>query len=433
MRVPFLSSNQGFINQVNNLNRKQIELQQQLSQGQKLTDASEDPLAVGRALTASSEKTKLQTYERNLNRAEFVGNYTLDTLSQLKEVADAVVNLSNSNDGLTTEGDLQAKGYHTNQLVGQALQMVNTQLSGDYIFAGANTGELPFVTHSYTEFIQDESGNFLDLEGNILGPTDPPVESVYVDANGDIIFNQVTDSSGNPIAEGTYVDPSTGNQTDASGTPLPGPVSITSGIDFNTGQVVELSPSTGNWVNILDRDGNPIVPPAGPDISGTGFITTTQKISSDLIGQVSYVEYTGSTDAANDVSIRIGENSSTTPFSRGASNEEYAEFINDVIAFRDAYFSLDIDAVESASPAFSGSQEMVSFSMVEIGAKLQSMDMVGRLNEMRFNELETSIANEIDIDIAEAIVQLNSMQTAYQAALGSGARILNLSLLDYIN
>ncbi len=433
MRVPFLSSNQSFINQVNSLNKKQIELQQQLSQGQKLTDASEDPLAVSRALTASSEKTKLQTYARNLSRAEFVGNYTLDTLTQLKEVADAVVNLSNSNDGLTTDGDLQAKGYHTNQLVSQALQMVNTQLSGDYIFAGANTGEMPFVAHSYTEFIQDEAGNFLDLEGNVLGPSDPPVESVYVDANGDIIFNQVLDSSGNPIAEGTYVDTSTGNQTDSSGNPLPGPVAITAGIDYSTGQVVELSPSTGNWVDILDGEGNPISPPAGPDISGTGFITITQKIAPDLIGQVSYVEYTGSTDAMSDVSIRIGENSSTSPFSRGASNAEYAEFINDVVAFRNAYFSLDVDAVEATSPEFSNSQEMVTFNMVELGSKLQSMEMVNRLNEVRFNELETAIAKEVDIDIAEAIVQLNSMQTAYQAALGTGARIMNLSLLDYIS
>ena len=71
--------------------------------------------------------------------------------------------------------------------------------------------------------------------------------------------------------------------------------------------------------------------------------------------------------------------------------------------------------------------------MVELGSKLQSMEMVNRLNEVRFNELETAIAKEVDIDIAEAIVQLNSMQTAYQAALGTGARIMNMSLLDYIS
>ncbi|MCB1122138.1 MAG: flagellar hook-associated protein FlgL [Verrucomicrobiae bacterium] len=433
MRVPFLNSNQSFINQVNSLNQKQVDLQKQLSQGQRVSEASEDPLAIGRALTASSGKAKLQTYARNLDRAEFVGNYTLETLEQFKEVADTVVNLTNSNDGLTTAGDLQARGYQTNQLVGQALQLLNSELSGDYLFGGANTGEVPFVAHYYTEFLTNENGDYIDLEGNVLGGGDSPVASVYVDNNGDIIFDQALDSGGNPIPENTYVDPATGYQTDASGNPLPGPVSLTAGIDFNTGELVELSSATGSWINIPDSDGNPIIPPAGPDISGTGFITTTRKIPPELIGQVSFVEYTGTSDPASDIAFRVGQNSSIAPFSRGLSNVEYATFVNDLISFRDAYFSEDIDAVKASAPNFNDSQELITFGMVELGSKLQSIEMIGRLNETRFNELETNISNDIDIDIAEAIVKLNGMQTAYQAALSSGARIMNTSLLDYLS
>lgn len=433
MRVPFASSNQSFINQVNALNQKQIDLQKQVSRGQRLTQVSEDPAAVGRALAAGSEKAKLQTFGRNLTRAEFVGNFTLETLEQLKGVADSITNLTNTNDGLTSDGDLKARGLNANQLVAQGMQILNSQLSGDYLFAGANTGVEPFSAQLYTEFLEDDAGNFVDLQGNALGPSDPPVPSVFVDANGDIIFNPVLDSSGNPIVEETFVDPSTGNQTDSSGNPLPGPVPVTAGIDFNSGELVELSPDSGNWIPILDSEGNPIAPPAGPDISGTGFITTTRTISSELVGQVSHIEYTGTTDAANDVSFRVGENSTASPFSRGAANAEYAVFLNDMIAFRDAYFAEDMDAVKAAAPNFNNSQEMVLFGMVELGSKLQGLEVTARINEMRFNELETNISKDIDVDIAEAIVQLNNTQTAYEAALSSGARILNLSLLDYLS
>ena len=90
MRVPFTSTNQNFINQIGSLNQKQIDLQKQLSRGQRITHVSDDPIAAGRALNANSEKSKIQTYARNLTRAEFVGNFTLETLEQLKEVADDV-------------------------------------------------------------------------------------------------------------------------------------------------------------------------------------------------------------------------------------------------------------------------------------------------------------------------------------------------------
>ncbi len=432
MRVPFLSSNQSFINQVNSLNQKQINLQKQVSRGQRITQVSEDPAAVGRALSAGSEKAKLQTYDRNLVRAEFVGNFTLETLEQFKGVADSITNLTNTNDGLTASGDLKARGLNANQLVSQGIQILNTQLSGDYLFAGANVNESPFVAKLYTEFLEDEIGNFVDLQGNLLGPADSPVQSVYRDANGDIVFEPILDSSNNPIAEGTYVDPITGNQTDASGSALPGPVALTAGIDFNTGAVVARNSGSGVWENVLDSDGNTIIPPAGPDISGTGFITTTRPIARELIGQISHVEYTGSTDPANDVSFRVGENSSVSPFSRGAANEEYATLLNDMIAFRDAYMAEDIDAVNSVAPRFKESQELVLFGMVEMGSKLQNLEVMGRINEMRFNELETAVSIELDVNIAEAIVQLNSTQTAYEAALSSGARVLNLSLLDYL-
>ena len=46
--------------------------------------------------------------------------------------------------------------------------------------------------------------------------------------------------------------------------------------------------------------------------------------------------------------------------------------------------------------------------------------------------LTQSISNETNADIAQTMVQLSQTQTAYQAALQSGAKILSLSLLDYL-
>jgi flagellin-like hook-associated protein FlgL len=42
------------------------------------------------------------------------------------------------------------------------------------------------------------------------------------------------------------------------------------------------------------------------------------------------------------------------------------------------------------------------------------------------------ISNASGADMVQTIVQLNQAQTAYQAALQSGSKIMQLSLLNYI-
>jgi flagellin-like hook-associated protein FlgL len=42
------------------------------------------------------------------------------------------------------------------------------------------------------------------------------------------------------------------------------------------------------------------------------------------------------------------------------------------------------------------------------------------------------ISREGDADMADTIVRLNEVQYAYQAALQSGAKIMNSSLMDYL-
>jgi len=43
-----------------------------------------------------------------------------------------------------------------------------------------------------------------------------------------------------------------------------------------------------------------------------------------------------------------------------------------------------------------------------------------------------SISQQTDADLADTLVQLGSVQTAYQAALQSAAKLMGTSLMDYI-
>ena len=52
--------------------------------------------------------------------------------------------------------------------------------------------------------------------------------------------------------------------------------------------------------------------------------------------------------------------------------------------------------------------------------------------ELRYESSEKLISTDADVDFAEATVRLNRSQMAYQAAIQSGAKIQNNSLLDYL-
>jgi flagellin-like hook-associated protein FlgL len=237
--------------------------------------------------------------------------------------------------------------------------------------------------------------------------------------------------SDNPIPEGTYVDPSTGNQTDSAGNPLPGPVPLDAGIDFNTGELLELNATTAVWENVLDADGNPIIP-LDPDPSGTGFITTTRDLPDAYIGEVYTVEYTGSVDRSDDVRFRIAENSQIDPFSRGAQNESYREILNNMISLRDAFSEGDLDEINARAESLEGSRDNVIDGIVELAAKVNGMQTMEKVNINRFNQLENTISSAVDADLAETIIKLNRIQTAYEATLSSGSRILNTSILDFL-
>lgn len=354
------------------LNANQVNFQRQLSSGQRVQESYEDPSAVGRALSTATEKSRIQTQERNLNRAQLIAEFSSDTLEQLKLVVDKARIDANNTDGLTSAADYRARALQTNQLIEQGLRVANSRVAGDYLFAGANTAEQPFVAVRYEE-------------GDNL-----------VDANGDEIQRVQRDADGNPVL----------------------------------------------------------------NAAGTGYEYESIAITDDMIGMVAYVQYTGTTTnttppdgatTAEDVRFRVGEGATIAPFSPGTQNEKYLEFFNDMVSLRDAYFEErleedpDLDpaflasapgplaeTIENLVPGFDEHQESVLLGIVEFGSLLQGIDVTTRINESRFNELERLSSRELDIDIAETIVQLNRTQTAYEAALNSGSRIMGLSLLDFI-
>jgi len=129
----------------------------------------------------------------------------------------------------------------------------------------------------------------------------------------------------------------------------------------------------------------------------------------------------------------LSESGKVSPFTRGATNQKFADFINRMVELRDALESGDSNAVTSSiREGLESSEDDLIFSLSRQGSVQLRIEFDINLNQQRFMDLEENISSEADVDLAQTIVRLTQIQNAYQASLQSAGRVLNASLLQYI-
>lgn len=169
--------------------------------------------------------------------------------------------------------------------------------------------------------------------------------------------------------------------------------------------------------------------------AGTALTTTPYTATRNGAGDIATVSYAGN---ATQTSVQISELSSLAPGSTGATNTGLANaagttgFINDLIALRDALNSGTSAAVAAVQPSLEASENLLVNSLSEQGAVQLRIEVVQNQQDTRSGNLEKLISDEADADMATAAVKLSQTSTAYEAALSSATKILQMSLLDYL-
>ena len=433
MRVPFNGYTTTLTNQLGRLNFQQVDLQRQLSSGQRATEVHDDPAAVGRALNSTSEKARIQTQARNLNRAELIAQFSSETLEQMKVVVDRARLDANQTDGLTSSADYRARALQTDQQIEQVLRVANAEISGDYLFAGANSGQAPFVAYRYKagDVMLDENGQPVHTLGATIAAV-AATNVTFINAAGELVDSETGEATTNPATLASTLGGTPNFAIEWTGHNA-GRLKEWNGADYSADALNGGVPYGD--VTIASNAG-------GDFVAQVSTITVTE----DMVGRVSYIEYTGSTAAADDIEFRVGEGATISPFSRGQANANYLKFFNNLVALRDAYaqellatpnegvtYETEANSVKELTPEFDGHQEGILLGIVDFGSLLQGVEVTARVNENRFNELENLSSREMDIDIAETIMKLNRAKTTYEAALRSGATVMQLSLLDFVN
>ena len=187
--------------------------------------------------------------------------------------------------------------------------------------------------------------------------------------------------------------------------------------------------------NTQDANGNYIF--SGTDSGAEPFVATT-----DASGNVSSVSYQGNTSVAaydigpsTTVSVQVpGENSSGSG-AEGlfADSRTGADLFSHMIALQQDLTSGDTSAISATdAPALSNDEDNIITQISGNGVMQSALSVAGNIATAQSTTLGTQISGDTSADLAQPLTELDQPQTAYQAALESGSKVMNLSLLNFL-
>jgi len=110
----------------------------------------------------------------------------------------------------------------------------------------------------------------------------------------------------------------------------------------------------------------------------------------------------------------------------------FTSIFQKLITFRDALNTNDLATIGTISTGISAEIDSTLQARGVIGARMRGLDLAEtRLSDITL-QLQQNIANVEEVDLTQEVVELQTRETALQAALAATGRSLTVSLLDFL-
>ncbi len=163
--------------------------------------------------------------------------------------------------------------------------------------------------------------------------------------------------------------------------------------------------------------------------AGTAVDQPPFVVERDAAGKVTSLAFVGNGESAP---IPLSENASIAANASPETALALRDFFNEVIELRDALAGGDTAVISGLRTRMVNSEDRIVAALAEHGGVQTRIEASRAEQRDRADHLEGRVSAETDADLPSTIVKLNQAQLAYQAALQSGASIMRLSLLDYL-
>lgn len=180
-------------------------------------------------------------------------------------------------------------------------------------------------------------------------------------------------------------------------------------------QVVARLTASGNGIELFD--GN---------LAGTGSLQVLATFGSNAAADLGLVP-AGATSATA-VSSASGDTLTATD----VNPQEVSGAFNSLLRLHDALTNFNRPNLERAVALLDQDFERVNFARGEIGSRGRTLETIQAHLEDEEILLRSNLADEVEIDLPQAISDLSARQAAYQASLNLASNLFQLSLFNYL-
>jgi flagellar hook-associated protein 3 FlgL len=372
------------------------EAQDRLVSGKRVLRASDDPSAAARVERALSQQARVESSQRALEVSRSAMQQAESAVGAagdiLREVRDLVVEAGNA---AYTDSERATLASRIRGLREDLLRVANrTDGAGGFLFAGQGSQGQPFVEAPAGVQFRGNPGQAQAVSGEPL-PTAVDGQQAFLGSpTGNGVF--VT-AAGTPNSGGAWIDP--GSVVD--------PAALTTS-DY----AIVFSGSGSSLSYTVQKDGSPLGS-AQPYTSGQAIVFDGMSMT------------VKGTPAA-------GDTFSVVPSTRELSVFDTLQTLAGDLAKPGRTGAQTAQTVSSGLRDLDSSLGNISAMRSGIGTILQRTDEVEtRLAESKLRADDERSAAE-DLDMVQAVSQLQARQTGYDAALKAYSMVQRLSLFDYL-
>lgn len=385
---------------VSTLVRRQAELQEaqdRMTSGKRVSRASDDPTAAGRAERALARMQRNDANQRAVqasNIAMSLADTALGDASELMQSAREI--MVKAGNGTYSDKERAALADELSGIRKQLMAVANrTDGSGQYLFAGQGSTSAPFVDTTAGVAFNGTPGSLQLAAGEALPGSVDGSQAWMTAPSGNGVF-QTRPAAANTGA--AWIDPGRVAQ----------PSALLGG-DYD----VQFSVSGGVTTFSVLHDGNPTAianqayePGKAIEIDGLSFTISGQPANGD---RFAVTPSTPDMSPFKALDLAIADLKAASPNS-GQLQQMASSRIGDIDAAMGR-----LQAVRS-----------------EVGGSLQRIESQG--NQLQDAKLanQTEKSNAVDLDMVQAISDFSIRQSSYETALKAYSSVRKMSLFDYI-
>lgn len=386
-------------------------MQNKLSRQESLERPRDNPMAAARAVRYESFVGRLQRYEENVlytkDRAAIAEGYMRQSMDIMQRVRELAITGAT---GTFTKEDSSAMAVEVDQLLSELVSLGNARgPDGDFLFAGDKAKTEPFrATSGYSEGAGAATTVGVDYLGGIGTPEAEISEASYLPMNlpGDAVFW----SERQRIASG--VDASTYRVMDQTSILV-------------DGQAIALKPGDTVQAIIAKINDSGAAVKASLDPARNSLV-----LEATDAHRVRLEDGTGGRVLA-DLGVLSGSGvpSDYAPTARVSGGSLF----DSVISLRDALQKGDfMDVGGRVLASIDAGMSNMGRRLAEAGAMVERLDAAALRLNREIPDVTKLLADQKDLDMAQAITDFKMMEYAHTASLQMAGRVLPQTLLDFL-